>query len=164
MKKTILIIIVILLFLSCSTRKKVTENLNIKTAYDAVMKFDTVILWKERTVIAPSQNTELIPSPCDSYGNLNIIEKIIKIPQGTVRVSNDNGNLRIEAVTDSIISVKDKEFGKKYQLQNSKITEIEQKYTEEVKSSQSWKNTCMALGGILCISLIINAVYSLRKT
>lgn len=163
MKKIILLIIALLLFISCATRNKISESVNVKTVYDTIVKHDSVLVWKEKIVIAPSQNTELISYPCDSSGNLKVIEKVIRIPQGLVKVSNDNGNLRIEAVTDSIISYKEKQYESKYTYQNRQITELQQKNTALVKTSQVWKITSEILVIALFISLIYNVIYYKRK-
>ncbi|TWP31816.1 hypothetical protein ETU08_00325 [Apibacter muscae] len=79
---------------------------------------------REKIVLLPSINTDVINSPCDSTGKLKVIERTIKIPYGEVKVNSNGDNLKIQVNTDSISSLYEKVYRERNSSQLTEINEL----------------------------------------
>jgi hypothetical protein len=153
MKYLGLFLFILLFSISCSTRKKVLEKEKVVKIYDTLYKRDSVFIAKDKIIMLPSVNTEVISKPCDSLGNLKVIEKIIRIPYGQVKISSDGNNLITKVNTDSISSVVEKQHETRNEKQLKKISELEKENkTLKVTPFNWWKVGCI-------ISLMVNVVF-----
>lgn len=156
MKYLGLFLFMFLFSISCSTRKKVIEKEKVVKIYDTLYKRDSVFIAKDKIIMLPSINTEVISNPCDSLGNLKVIEKVIKIPYGQVKISSDGNNLITKVNTDSISSVIEKQYEIRNEKQLKKISELEKENkTLKVTPFNWWKVGCI-------VSLMVNVVFVLK--
>lgn len=139
--------------LSCSTNKKSIEKERIVTVYDTFLKRDSIFITKDKVILLPTVNTEVISNPCDSTGNLKIIEKVIRIPYiGNVVVKSDGNNLVAKVNTDSIISVVEKEYNSHNENQFHQIsTQSKETSILKVVPFNWWMVGCIA-------SLVVNGI------
>ncbi|TWP31162.1 hypothetical protein ETU09_00090 [Apibacter muscae] len=122
--RVLLGVIFFFLFFSCNTRKKTVTKESVKTIHDTLIKRDSIIVEREKVILLPSINTDVISSPCDSIGKLKVIERIIKIPYGEVKVNTKGDNLKIQVKTDSISSLYEKVYRERNSSQLTEINEL----------------------------------------
>ncbi|TWP28819.1 hypothetical protein ETU08_08215 [Apibacter muscae] len=123
---SLFLVIMLFFFFSCNTRKKTVTKESIKTIHDTLIKRDSIFIEREKVIYLPSSNSSVIPNPCNEKGKLNPINENIKTPFGNVHVSSDEkGNLKIKATTDSIQSVYEKQYHDQNKKQLQRITELE---------------------------------------
>lgn len=156
MKYLGLFLFMLLFSISCSTRKKVLEKEKVVKIYDTLYKRDSIFITKDKIIMLPSANTEVISKPCDSLGNLKVIEKIIKIPYGQVKIISDGNNLITKVNTDSISYIYEKQYEIRNEKQLKKISELEKENkTLKVTPFNWWRVGCI-------ISLMVNVVFVLK--
>ena len=111
------IFLLILFFSGCVASKSSVE-------YKERIVRDTISVETIKTVIKPINKILYVDNPCDSLGVLKSFEKEIKTEKATVKLSNENGKIKVDVNIDSIIDVKEREFKSKYQS-NKKTKEVE---------------------------------------
>jgi hypothetical protein len=151
MKYLGLFLFILLFSISCSTRKKVIEKEKVVKIYDTLYKRDSVFIAKDKIIMLPSVNTEVISNPCDSLGNLKVIEKVIKIPCGQVKITSDGNNLITKVNTDSINSIYEKQYKQRNERQIQQITDLQKEVTQLKVTTFSW----WKLVSLISISMII---------
>lgn len=117
MKKTAIIIIILISIASCTSKKKIVEY------RDRVQK-DTITLFKDRVISKPVKEIVTIEEPCDSTGILKDFSRTIKTEKARVVVSNNAGKLEVKVDIDSIVDSKVSEFKSSYK-QDIQIKEKE---------------------------------------
>lgn len=99
-------------FLSCKSNKSVTE-------YKETLRIDTIksekIIEKFRAV----HDTLVITNPCDSSGLLSTFYSRLVLPNGSVTIKSDNGQIRATIDIDSIRQ----EIEKNYRNSQARIIE-----------------------------------------
>lgn len=157
--KKIIQIILLLLFssllltcFSCSTKNKSVIKEHILYKSDTIFIRDSISFIKEKIILLPTVNSEVISNPCDSLGNLKTIEKVIPIPYGKVEIRSEGNNLVAKVNTDSISSVYEKQYHNRNEKQLRQISEL-QKEIEKLKITPF--NWWRVIG---IISLVVNAV------
>jgi hypothetical protein len=157
-KYTIWIMLFFTFLFSCSSRKKSVEKERIITVYDTILKRDSVFVDKLKIVTLPSVNTEVISNPCDSVGNLKVIEKVIRIPYGSVEIKSDGNNLIAKVNTDSISSVYENHYKERNEKQLHQISKLEKENTTlKIIPFNWWKlvGIISLIANILLVGIIV---------
>jgi hypothetical protein len=107
-----IILLACVAFLSCKSNKSVTE-------YKETLRIDTIksekIIEKFRAV----HDTLVITNPCDSSGLLSTFYSRLVLPNGSVTIKSDNGQIRATIDIDSIRQ----EIEKNYRNSQARIIE-----------------------------------------
>jgi hypothetical protein len=77
------LIIILIIFSSCTAKKVVTE-------YKEVIKRDSIYVTKEKKVFERVVDTFKIEKPCDSLGNLKQFKRTLITPQGKITLNGFN--------------------------------------------------------------------------
>ena len=158
--KILVIFASILLLSGCSVRKKITEKERIRIERDTILIHDSIYITKDKIILLPSVNTEIIQNPCDEYGKLKPILENIKFPYGTVNINSENGSLKVKVNTDSINSVYQNQYRERNDKQVQKITDLQKEITQlnNVTCSYMWK----PIGIIsICVNILLGIILSI---
>ena len=123
MKRITAIIIILIMFSGCRTKKEYIHT----TSTDTIYK-------KEIVKITPSSLNELIiDNPCDSLGNLKPFEYKINSPKVKTTIKSIDNKVVVEQNLDSIKEVWQKEF-------QSSVKTVDKKVEIPVTPKWAWKS------------------------
>lgn len=162
--KILFLFILLLLLLGCSASKKKTDKERIRIIKDTILIHDSIYITKNKIILLPSVNTEIIQNPCDEYGKLKPILENIKFPYGSVNINSENGNLKVQVNTDSINSVYQNQYVARYNKQVQKITDLQKEITKTTRERSIWKYIAVFFILIsMLLFLLINGKYLYNK-
>ncbi len=104
------LIILLLLFTSCATKKTLTKE---------IYKRDSIFIIKDRYITKKINDTITINSICDTLGELKSFDRVIATNNVKVSIKSEKGGIKAIVNIDSLV--------------NSKVQEFKQNYKTEVK-------------------------------
>lgn len=149
--------------ISCTTRKKSVEKQRTVTVYDTLFKRDSIFITKDKVILLPTVNTEVITNPCNESGKLKPIYENIKFPYGSLEIKSDGDNLIAKIKTDSINSVYQNQYRERNEKQFSHIFTLEKEIDKITKERKEWKNIAICfimISVLLSFSLIGKHLYN----
>ena len=140
LKKIIQIIVIIFFFVSCASKKTITE-------YKDKIVHDTIIKNKTVTKVERYTDTLTINEPCDSLGNLKPFNQLLKIEQGNIKLTGINNVISAEIDLKGYEKILEETYKTKYE-----------KEVLEYKENNIRYRTPLSVILLLIISILLNVL------
>ena len=140
LKKIIQIIVIIFFFVSCASKKTITE-------YKDKIVHDTIIKNKTVTKVERYTDTLTINEPCDSLGNLKPFNQLLKIEQGNIKLTGINNVISAEIDLKGYEKILEETYKTKYE-----------KEVLEYKENNIRYRTPLSVILLLVISILLNVL------
>jgi hypothetical protein len=126
----------------CVAKKTTTE-------YKEIIKTDSIYITKNTVIVERVLDSILIESPCDSLGNLKPFSKSLVLPQGKIKLFNDNGAIAHKIDLKAYEKTLETKYKLKYDKEVSKI-----KKSIVIYRTPFWVWIVMLIEGLMIFVLV----------